>query len=70
MPDLSGHEDYSRFHVHEPNDGSTAVDEEEAPLDSPALAPLPAIQRAPSPDDFVDSPRDFDEAGLTDEAAE
>jgi hypothetical protein len=71
VPDLAGLEDYSRFHVLDPADAAAeaaaaaaaAEAEEEANADSPVL---PVI-RAPSPDDFVDSPRDFDEAGLTDE---
>ena len=77
MPDLTGVEDYSRFHVIDPAEtaaaaaAAAAASEEEPNADSPSLGAerVPVI-RVPSPDDFVDSPRDFEEAGLTDEGAE
>ncbi len=81
VPDLTGLEDYSRFHVLDPADAvaadaaaaaaAPAVEEEEPNADSPVMAgDRPPVIRVPSPDDFVDSPRDFEEAGLTDEGAD
>ncbi|MBX9695202.1 MAG: hypothetical protein K2Z81_22640 [Cyanobacteria bacterium] len=65
VPDLSGIDDYSRFHVHNPEEHQApSGSRDEPPPDSPF-----EVERASSPvrDDDYDSPRDFDEAGLTDD---